>query len=648
MQSMLSLSPPEAPTSPSAFGHRVGRQLLCLALDFGIAIVAIAVAYELRFELAVPEAHARTLAWAWPAVGLVRGCCSALFGVHRWSFRMSGLSEAARLMMAVALGSTVFVALSLAIPGFSVPKSVLALEFFISAALMGGYRFAPRLVAGWYLERRRARTAGTRTALIVGAGSAGELLLRDMVRSPANTFQIVGFLDDDARKRGAHIGGRPVLGSLEDLPEFAPRLGVTDVLIAIPRLSPDRIRWILRLCSTLKLSFKIIPASYAVLDQKISAAMLHELTPEDLLPRDQVTFDPEEIRQQIIGRRVLVTGAGGSIGSEIARQVASHGPSELVLVDLNENELYFLARRLQELYPQLALHSVIADIRDATRISRLGRRFRPDYVFHAAAHKHVPLMEDAPDEAVKNNVFGTLNVARMADECGAQRFVLISTDKAVRPSSVMGASKRIAELVVRDLASRSKTAFTAVRFGNVLGSAGSVVPLFKQQIQRGGPVTVTHPACTRYFMTIPEAVGLVLLSGLGGYGELCILDMGEPIRIAELASNLITMAGLVPGKDIPIVFTGLRPGEKLAEELMSEEEEHTQAVRDRIMVARSPAPPSDLGERLEMLRRVAEAGDFNLVRQQMRNLVPTYTPHVTAEHSSPKSGTGALNRVHAA
>ncbi|MDQ3223171.1 MAG: polysaccharide biosynthesis protein, partial [Gemmatimonadota bacterium] len=626
MLSMLALTPPEASTSASAFGYRIGRQSLAIALDLGIAIVAIAVAYELRFEATVPVVHARTLAWAWPAVALVRGCCSALFGVHRWSFRMSGLSEAARLMMAVALGSTVFVALSLAIPGFSVPKSVLALEFFISATLMGGYRFAPRLAAGWYLERRRARTAGTRTALILGAGSAGDLLLRDMLRSPANTYQILGFLDDDARKRGAHIGGRPVLGSLKDLPEIAPRLGVTDVLIAIPRLSPDRIRWILRLCSTLKLSFKIIPASFAVLDQKISAAMLHELTPEDLLPRDQVTFDPSEIHKQIKGRRVLVTGAGGSIGGEIARQVASHEPSQLVLVDLNENELYFLARRLQELYPQMELHSVVADIRDATKISRLGRRFRPDYVFHAAAHKHVPLMEDAPDEAVKNNVFGTLNLAKMADECGAQRFVLISTDKAVRPSSVMGASKRIAELVVRDLASRSKTSFTAVRFGNVLGSAGSVVPLFKQQIQRGGPVTVTHPACTRYFMTIPEAVGLVLLSGLGGYGELCILDMGEPIRIAELASNLITMAGLVPGKDIPIVFTGLRPGEKLAEELMSEEEEHTQAVRDRIMVARSPAPPADLGERLEMLRRVAEAGDFNLVRQQIRNLVPTYTP----------------------
>jgi FlaA1/EpsC-like NDP-sugar epimerase len=247
-------------------------------------------------------------------------------------------------------------------------------------------------------------------------------------------------------------------------------------------------------------------------------------------------------------------------------------------------------------------------------------------VFHAAAHKHVPLMEDSPEEAIKNNVFGTQNVARMADACGAERFVLISTDKAVHPSSVMGASKRLAEMIIRDIAARSRTAFTAVRFGNVLGSAGSVVPLFKQQIQRGGPVTVTHPDCTRYFMTIPEAVGLVVLAGLGGYGELCILDMGAPVRIAELAANMITMAGLVPGKDIPIVYTGLRPGEKLEETLLSEEEERTHQVRNRIKVAQSPAPPADLQAGLERLGRAAQAGDEASLMSTLRSLIPTYTP----------------------
>ena len=254
----------------------------------------------------------------------------------------------------------------------------------------------------------------------------------------------------------------------------------------------------------------------------------------------------------------------------------------------------------------------------------LGERYRPQDVFHAAAHKHVPLMEDAPEQAVRNNVFGTLHVAAMADACGAQRLVLISTDKAVKPSSVMGATKRIAELVIRDMGARSRTRMTAVRFGNVLGSAGSVVPIFKEQIARGGPVTVTHPECTRYFMTIPEAVGLVLLAGLGGYGEVCVLDMGEPIRIADLARNLVTMAGLVPGKDIAIAYTGLRPGEKLHEELLTEEEEHTQQVRNRILVARCPAPPRDLRARLDELLLLADRGDGVAIRRAIGLIVPSY------------------------
>jgi FlaA1/EpsC-like NDP-sugar epimerase len=296
------------------------------------------------------------------------------------------------------------------------------------------------------------------------------------------------------------------------------------------------------------------------------------------------------------------------------------------LLDINENELYFLVRQLQERYPRLPVSAIVADIRDQDRLMRIGREYAPEYVFHAAAHKHVPLMEDSPEEAIKNNVFGTLNVARMADAYGVERFVLISTDKAVHPTSVMGASKRLAEMVIRDIAARSHTAFTAVRFGNVLGSAGSVVPLFKQQIQRGGPVTVTHPDCTRYFMVIPEAVGLVVQAGLAGYGELCILDMGTPVRIAELAANMITMAGLVPGKDIPIVYTGLRPGEKLVETLLTEEEESTQQVRNRIKVAQSPSPPADFQLQLERLQRVAQAGDSSGVLLALRHLIPTYSP----------------------
>jgi FlaA1/EpsC-like NDP-sugar epimerase len=382
------------------------------------------------------------------------------------------------------------------------------------------------------------------------------------------------------------------------------------------------------MCATCRVRFKIIPAA---LDQikRLSVAMLGDVSPEDLLPRTSVAFDEAEIRALVCGRRALVTGAGGSIGSELCRQLARHGVRQLVMVDMNENELYLGGRLLAEQFPGLDVRTEVADVREPKPLLRLGERYRPQDVFHAAAHKHVPLMEEAPDEAVKNNVFGTLHVARMADACGAVRFVLISTDKAVNPASVMGATKRVAELVVRDLGRSSRARMCAVRFGNVLGSAGSVVPVFKQQIARGGPVTVTHPDCTRYFMTTSEAVGLTLVAGLGGYGELSILEMGEPIRIVELARSLIMMAGHVPDEDIPIVYTGLRPGEKLHEELLTEQEERTQAVRNRIRVACSPAPPPDLPARLAELRILADDGDREGVLQALRVLVPTFS--VTSE-----------------
>jgi FlaA1/EpsC-like NDP-sugar epimerase len=542
-------------------------------------------------------------------------------GLHRWSFRMSGLSEAGRLVAAMLGATSVF-----AIACRGLPASMIALEFFVTTSLMAGYRFAPRVAEGWYSEwNRRARSSTLRT-LIVGAGGTGDLLARDLLRSEDGKYYVVGFVDDDPAKLRMHVSGKPVLGVVDDLPRLISEQRVSTVLLAIPSLPAQQIRRILALCASCKSSFKTIPASYARLDERISAAMLHDLSPEDLLPRAPVAFDEEEIRALVRDRSALVTGAGGSIGSEICRQLAQHEVSTLVMVDLNENELYLLARRLQDLYPRLRLCTEVADIRDLARMRRLGSQYRPDLVFHAAAHKHVPLMEDAPEEAVKNNVFGTLNVALMAHESGADQLVVISTDKAVRPTSVMGATKRIAELVVRDLARRSDTRMTAVRFGNVLGSAGSVVPLFKQQIERGGPVTVTHPDCTRYFMTISEAVGLVLLAGLGGYGELCVLDMGEPMRIAEMAANLITMSGRIPGTEIPIVFTGLRPGEKLAEELLTEEEEETAQVRDRISAAKSPPPPDDLAKCLHTLQELAEVGAHAPLLRAIQLLVPTYRP----------------------
>jgi len=604
------------------------RYLTIFLWDALATAVALTTAFLLRFDGDIPSRWIAVMKLALPV--LVASRLLAVFAarLYRWSFRMSGFAEALRLLVATLGGSALFIAAFPFVSAQGLPRSVLALEFFLSGALMGGVRFAPRIAFGWYSQQQRARKGAMRRTLVVGAGSAGDLLVRDLMRSTDHPYEVVGFVDDDPAKLGMWLGGRPVLGRTDALPALIARHQVTMVMLAIQRMPAERIREILQLCSSQKASFKIIPASFGTTDGRSAAAMLHDLSPDDLLPRDEVAFDEVEVRALLEGKRLLVTGGAGSIGSEIARQAAVHGVRQLVLADMNENEMYLLARRLRQGHPQADIHTEVADVRDPARMLQLGERYRPHFVFHAAAHKHVPLMEDAPEEAVKNNVLGTLNAARMASACGAERFVFISTDKAVRPSSVMGASKRVGEYLVRDLARHSRTQMTAVRFGNVLGSAGSVVPLFKQQIERGGPVTVTHPECTRYFMTISEAVGLVLLAGLGGYGDLCVLDMGEPIRIADLAHHLITMAGYIPGQEIQVVYSGLRPGEKLHEAPLTEDEERAHLVRNRIKVAKSPAPPLDLHERVEELRKLAELGDRAGVVRVLGQLVPSYVPHL--------------------
>lgn len=603
---------------------RALRYASMLAFDTVATACALAGALAIRFDGSPPAWVTGKARLALTVLILVRLSICGVARLYRWSFRMPGLAEGVRVLSATAAGTGLFILVLHQFSPPGLPRSIYVLEFFLSASLMGGVRFIPRFAIGWLEDQQRRSSAALRT-IIVGAGGAADLLARDILRSRDSKYYLVGYVDDARTKLGSSLNGKPVLGAISELPKLIAELNVTKVLLAITHLPAARLRDILRMCESSKARFKIIPASFTQLDQRISAAILHDLLPEDLLPRDAISFDQREIRNLVSGKRAMVTGGGGSIGGEIAQQLATNGIAELVLVDMNENELYLKTRRLQEECPDLLVHAEVADIREPERLGRLGERYRPELVFHAAAHKHVPLMEDAPEEAVKNNVFGTMNVARMAIACGAERLVFISTDKAVRPTSVMGATKRIAELVVRDLARNSKTKMTAVRFGNVLGSAGSVVPIFKQQIERGGPVTVTHPDCTRYFMTIPEAVGLVLLAGLGGYGELCVLDMGEPIKIAQLARNLITMAGHVPGQDIPIVFTGLRPGEKLYEELLTEEEEQTSEVRNRILVANCPAPPADLPERLKELWASASGGDREGLLAAIRRVVPSYT-----------------------
>jgi FlaA1/EpsC-like NDP-sugar epimerase len=609
------------------------RQALVLALDGAASAAALYLAMALRFEGIIPPDYAAMLPPLAAVFVVSRVAVSFLFRLHLWSFRLSGLADATRVVAAGLTGTAVAVAVIffvrtgvLGAIDLAPPRSVVALEFFITTTVMGLMRYSSRLANVLIGERQRARRQEIVRTIIVGAGAAGEMLLRDLQRSQRHHYHVVGFVDDDRGKWGMILGGKVVLGPVDRLPRLAERHRVEEVLIAIPLLAAARVREILNLCTGTKLRFKRLPLSFLDHRARGAAAMLHELTPEDLLPRPQVRLALGAAAGAVRTRSVMVTGAAGSIGSELCRQLLQAGVPRLLMVDINENDLYLMSIRLRREFADAELHAEIADIRDEARMRSLAETFRPQDLFHAAAHKHVPLMESAPCEAVKNNIVATWALARVADGAGVERFVLISTDKAVRPTSVMGASKRVAEMIVRHWARRSRTRFTAVRFGNVLASAGSVVPIFREQITTGAPVTVTHPDVRRYFMTIAEAVGLVLQAGYGDFGELCVLDMGEQIRIADLARHMITMSGLVPEVDVPIVYTGLRPGEKLHEELLTEEEESTSKVSDKIFTASCPPPPADLEVKLAALALAAAGERRDDVISIVRELVPSYRP----------------------
>jgi FlaA1/EpsC-like NDP-sugar epimerase len=605
------------------------RQLGLLAADVASIAASLYLAYVLRFEGDIPPNRVEEMLHFLPLLVGVRIAVHVVSGVHRWSFRLSGFHEAVRLVQVEIVGTAVFVGLCYFLQraaedvSLGPPRSIIVIELLLTTALLGALRFSPRLAQIWSIDRFRS---GERIrTLIIGAGSAGELLLRDLYRSDEHPYRVAGLVDDDPQKRGMSIGGQRVLGGLDAVPALVEGLGIRQLLFAIPRLPAARVREVLAACARFKLTYKILPVSFAYLNDRVSVSMLQDLDADDLLPRAQVQFQPREIEDLIAGRRILVTGAAGSIGSEICRQLAELKPASLVLVDTDENALYLQYRELAARHPQIVIAPEVADVRDPRRMSGIGERYRPQDLFHAAARKHVPFMEAMPEEAIKTNVTGCRTVARIATEIGVERFVLISTDKAVQPSNAMGASKRLAEFIVREEAERSGVRFTVVRFGNVLGSAGSVVPLFKAQIAAGGPVTVTHPECTRYLMTIREAVGLVLLAGLNHPGDLCILEMGDPIRILDLARLMITMSGRVPDKDIEIVFTGLRPGEKLTEELMTTDEgAASRLFRDSIRAIVTPPPGDQVMRAIAAIEVQAEQGDRQGVLAGLAGLFPTY------------------------
>ncbi len=515
-----------------------------------------------------------------------------LFGLYSRYWRYASVHEMLTIVAANTAASLAIAVLTLGIfipSGWLAhfPRSVLVIDWLLSLFFVGGIRFSARFMGEFGMLRGtngRMATAMPKRVLIVGAGDAGAMIAREMRNNPGIGLDPVGYVDDNEAKVGMRIRDLPVLGTRESIPRLVRDLKIHEVLIAMPTAPGRAIREIREICESTPVAFKTIPGMYELLNGQITASQIRDIQIEDLLRRDSVRIKANDAAY-VHNQTVLVTGAGGSIGSELCRQVAHRSPRHIILLGHGETSIYHIYNELQTRFPGLAVTPAIADVRDKARILRIVQKHKPQVIIHAAAHKHVPLMEQNVEEAVTNNVLGTQNVLEVAEQAGVKRFVLISTDKAVNPINIMGATKRIAELMVQDAARRSGNNYVAVRFGNVLGSRGSVVPLFKQQIAAGGPVTVTHPEMERYFMTIPEAVYLVLqAASLGSGGELFVLDMGEPVKIVDLARDLITLSGLQPDRDIEIKFTGVRPGEKLHERLFLRGEDYETTKHEKIFV----------------------------------------------------------------
>jgi FlaA1/EpsC-like NDP-sugar epimerase len=514
-------------------------------------------------------------------------------------------------------------------------QSIFLLDWAGTIALVGGARMVVRL----YHEEIAPASSSSRTRLlIVGAGNAGESVLREILRMREDRYEVVGFVDDDSAKQGVRIHGVEVLGPTRDLKEIAKAYDVEEILIAIPSATRKQLRRVIELCEGTALGFRTVPGIDELIDGKVTVSQIRKVRIEDLLGRDPVRLDLDLIGQYIQGRIVLVTGAGGSIGSEMCRQICRFEPRSLVLVEQAENPLFDIERELRHRFPGLQIASYIADITDARRVRRIFSREKPAVIFHAAAHKHVPMMEQHAGEAVKNNVLGSRTVADAAVETGVEKFVMISTDKAVNPTSVMGCTKRVAEMYIQELSHRSKTQFVTVRFGNVLGSSGSVVPIFRDQIDRGGPVTVTHPDMCRYFMMIPEASSLVLQAGaMGKGGEVFVLDMGEPVKIVDLARQMIMLSGLRPGEDIEVRFTGIRPGEKLYEELSVSGEDFAQTGHEKIFVWRHRREDWDsVCRAIDKLIAMADSARPDEIRAMLATIVPEYDPQKWHQYAGQK------------
>ena len=539
-------------------------------------------------------------------------------------WRFASLEELKNAIIAILLSSFIqFFGMRLL--GLPVPRSYIFIYTMLLAICIIGPRFSYRFLRIAFHNHEIIWQSKPVVTMVVGAGSAGYMLVREMKNSKHLNRKVPCIIDDDPQKIGTYLQGIPIVGTKEEIPAMAKKYNIEEIIIAIPTLEDESRHELLEICQKTACKIKMLPGIYQMVNQEVDVSMLRDVSIEDLLGREPVDLHMEKIGNYITGKVIIVTGGGGSIGSEICRQVALHDPKQLIIVDIYENNAYNIQLELKKNYPKLNLETLIASVRDKKRIEDIFETYHPEIVYHAAAHKHVPLMEDSPDEAIKNNVLGTYNVASAANKFHVKKMVLISTDKAVRPTNVMGASKRICEMIIQMFAQISPTEYAAVRFGNVLGSNGSVIPIFRQQIRNGGPVTVTHPDIIRYFMTIPEAVNLVLQCGAYAKGgEIFILDMGEPVKILDLAKKMIRLSGHVPGEDIKIEFTGLRPGEKLYEELLIDEDNLVETENDRIFVAQmGNIDVDETGRKINRLIKQAydESRD---IREEIKEIVPEY------------------------
>jgi FlaA1/EpsC-like NDP-sugar epimerase len=601
------------------------RRLFLIILDAMLINIASFLAITIRFDLRLGQVptHYLEAVLSYTFINtLVTIIIFSIFRLYNSLWKYAGIDELSNIVFSNIISGLLQLIGMHFILHIHVPRSYYPLSSLFTLIFVAGSRFFYRYVRR--LSRKSLSLYQSRI-MVIGAGEAGSSIIREITTSKYVKGTVICAIDDNKDKLGNYIQGVKVVGNRTNIIEEAEKYEITDIIIAMPSASRSATRDILEICKETGCVLKILPGIYQLINQEVSVTKLRNVDIEDLLGREPVNVHDEDIINYVQDRIVMVTGGGGSIGSELCRQIAEHEPKQLIIIDIYENNAYHIQQELKNEHPEIDLVVLIASVRNSKRIDEIMKRYRPDIIYHAAAHKHVPLMEDSPNEAIKNNVGGTFKMASSADKYGVKKFILISTDKAVNPTNVMGASKRICEMIVQAFNNRSATEYVAVRFGNVLGSNGSVIPLFKEQILRGGPVTVTHPDIIRYFMTITEAVSLVLQAGaLAKGGEIFILDMGEPVKIADLARNLIRLSGYEPDKDIFIEYTGLRPGEKLYEELLMSEEGMQKTTNKLIFVGKPiEVDDSTFLKKVQELDTAARE-ECSDIRERINALVPTY------------------------